>query len=139
MKTVTRYLVGFAIAAFLLTIAFKCSLSFSLDRQQFVATKIFSVLYALSMFAFGWFFGKKDGAYLPIFDVGFRFHFTTFVIHNLVCGLWFLLKLNSVREKAESFYTILIVWGILLLAHFIIYLALRKKTIDGLNRDDLFE
>ncbi|CAI8400409.1 MAG: Uncharacterised protein [Flavobacterium sp. SCGC AAA160-P02] len=41
-------------------------------------------------------FWKNDGEYLPILDIGFRFHFTTYIIHNGTSILWIELAYGSI-------------------------------------------
>lgn len=40
--------------------------------------------YGLSMAISGWYFGRKDAEYLPIYDIGFRFHLTPYLVHNMI-------------------------------------------------------
>ena len=80
MKSITPYLLKFAVTATILTGLFRYFLSTSLESNNVTMVLISSVLYGLTMFISGWFFGQKDGEYLPILDVGFRFHFATFLV-----------------------------------------------------------
>ena len=82
MKTITQYLLRFALTATVLTIIFRYFLSYGIENQSGILITISAVTYGLLMFASGWYFGRKDGEYLPIYDVGFRFHLTTYLIHN---------------------------------------------------------
>lgn len=91
------------------------------------------------MFISGWYFGKKDGEYLPIYDVGFRFHFATYFIHNLVSYLWFAFDFESSYEKILNINTTALIWGAILIIHFIFYLWTRKNSINDLDKNDFFE
>ncbi|WP_134088094.1 hypothetical protein [Olivibacter sp. XZL3] len=92
-----------------------------------------------SQFASGWFFGRKDANFLPLYDIGFRFHLATYVIYHGISLLWFALALNAKQETIDSLYRSLLLWGFFLAIHFIFYLRTRKDTIKNLSKDDLFE
>lgn len=72
MKMLTKNLLRFAIAATLLTIAFRHSLSTALESKQYALVTLIAILYSISMFASGWYFGKKDRNDLELHDIGFR-------------------------------------------------------------------
>ena len=138
-KIATPYLLQFALAATVLTIVFRYFLSYGIDSNSIVIAVLSAVLYFVCMFIAGWYFGKKDSNYLPIYDVGFRFHFTTYLVHNLISELWFILNFNSDYEKIGTVHSIVIFWGIGLLFHSLYFLRTRKTTINGLDKQDLFE
>ena len=83
MKTITSFLLRFALTAIILTIIFRYFLSYGIENKSLIIIALSAILYGAAMFISGWYFGKKDGEYLPIYDVGFRFHFTTYLIYNL--------------------------------------------------------
>lgn len=139
MKTITPYLLKFAVAAAFLTIVFRYFLSYGIDNKSAVIIALSAALYGTAMFVCGWYFGIKDGEYLPIYDVGFRFHATTYLIHNLISVLWFKLKLNSNYEQLQIIYITALIWGILLIIHFLFYLHARKNSINNLYKKDLFD
>jgi len=138
MKFVTKYLVYFAVIATALTLAFRFALSTLLANEcnfYFVA----AIIYSLCMFAAGWYYGFKDGRELPIYDVGFRFHLITYVQYFAVTGVWFLLGFNAEIEKGEKKLITALIWGFFLIIHFVYYLIARKKSVDGLKKEDLFD
>ncbi|UUV20921.1 hypothetical protein [Paenimyroides aestuarii] len=139
MKTITPYLVKFALIAALLTIVFRYFLSFGLQNNNLTLVLASSILYGAAMFCSGWYFGYKDGEYLPIFDVGFRFHLATFIVHNLISETWFLLKLQSNKENINTVHLTLLIWLLFLIIHYILYLYVKRKTIKGLDKNNLFE
>lgn len=139
MKTITTFLLRFALTATILTVIFRFTLSYGIEINSNIIIILSAVLYGVAMFIFGWYFGKKDGEYLPIYDVGFRFHFTTYLIHNLVSFLWFVFNFNSHYEKIGIIYTTAIIWGVFLIVHFISFIWTRKNSINNLNKEDLFE
>ncbi len=139
MKTITPFLLRFALTATVLTIIFRYSLSYGIENKSLIIITLSAILYGVAMFISGWYFGKKDSEYLPIYDVGFRFHFTTYLTHNLISLLWFVFGFNSQKEKIVTIYITAIIWGTLLLVHFIFFLWARKNSINNLNKEDLFE
>lgn len=139
MKTITPYLLRFALVATILTIIFRFVLSYGIENQSITIIILSGMTYGISMFISGWIIGKKDGEYLPIFDVGFRFHFTTFLVFSVISELWFILGFNSHYEKIKTIHITILIWSILLLIHFIVYLWTRKNSINNLDKNDLFE
>lgn len=139
MKTITPNLVKFAITASLVTILFRFALTFGIESKSNFLVILFSLLYALAMFVSGWTFGKKDREYLPIYDVGFRFHITTYLIHNIVSELWFALNFNSKFENISVIHSTAIIWGAFLFGHFLFFLWTRKNSINNLDKEDLFD
>jgi len=138
MRFITKNLAFFAVTATVLTLAFSFALSAMLANEcgfYFLP----AILYSLSMYAAGWSYGKKDGHELPIYDVGFRFHLATYVQYFVVTSVWFLLGLNAEVEKWESKLITALIWGFFLAIHFVYYLITRKKAIDGLKKEDLFD
>jgi len=138
-KSLTPFLLKFALTTTLLTIIFRTVLSYGLTQNNILLTILASILYSICMFISGWYFGKKDSNHLPIFDIGFRFHFTTYFVFNLISLLWFVFDFNSVSEKIENIYTTILIWGTLLFFHFLFFLRAKKKTIQGINKEDLFD
>ena len=139
MKAITSFLLKFALVASVLALIFRYFLSYGIENKSPMIIIISSVLYGVAMFTNGFYFGKKDGEYLPIYDVGFRFHFTTYLIHNAISELWFVFGYNSRYEKIEVIHATAIIWGLFLIIHFIFFLRTRKNTINSLNKEDLFE
>jgi hypothetical protein len=139
MKLITKNLLRFALAIEVLTIVFRYFLSTGIENQSSFIISTSSIAYFVLMFAFGWYFGKKDGEYLPIYDVGFRFHLTTYIIHNAISLLWIGLGFGSNHEKLSAVGMVTAYWGIGIIIHFIFYLRSRKNSIDQLDKDDLFD
>ena len=139
MKAFTTNLMYFAISFFLGAVAFRYGMSYSLECKYFDFVWILAIIYFFFNFLIGWHFCKNDYKSIPLNDVGFRFHFVTYFLFNSIGILWFLLDLNSNYESLRLVYLIAIFWGIGLIIHFIFYLLERKKSINGLSKEDLFE
>jgi hypothetical protein len=91
------------------------------------------------MYLAGWTYGKKDREFLPIHDVGFRFHLVTYFTHNMISELWFILGFNTKHENIAVIHLTGISWGIFLIIHFIFFLKARKNSINHLDKEDLFD
>lgn len=140
MKNIlTPYLLKFALAATILTIIFRFFLSYEIENKMNIMIVATAILYGIFMFIAGTYFGKKDAAYFPIYDVGFRTHLATYIICNAIGELWFIFGFNSTYETIGVIHATAIIWGIILVIHFIYFLVTRKKTINNLSKKDLFE
>lgn len=139
MKALTRNLMYFAVLFFIGAIVFRYSLSESIENRSYNLIWIIAVIYFFFNFFIGWFLGKRDYESIPLNDIGFRFHFVTYFLFNTVSMLWFSLGFNSHFESIRIVYIIALFWGIGLLIHFIFYLIERKNSINGLNKEEIFE
>jgi len=139
MKIITHNLIRFAITATALTILFRYTLTYGIENKSNLIIILSASIYAIAMFLTGWTFGKKDRKYLPIYDVGFRFHLTTYLVHNIISELWFILGFNSKYENITVIHNTAIIWGLFLIGHFVFFLWTRKNAINNLDKEDLFD
>ena len=139
MKALTKNLMYFAVLFFMGAIVFRYSLSDFIENRLLNLIWIIAIIYFFFNFFIGWFFGKKDYESIPLNDIGFRFHFVTYFLFNMVSVLWFLFGFNSHFENIRIVYITALFWGIVLLIHFIFYLIERKNSINGLNKEEIFE
>ena len=140
MKTlITSNLVKFTLTTAILTIIFRFGLSYSISNKMSIALILSSVIYAILMWCNGSYFGRKEYEYLPIYDIGFRFHLATFLAHNLTSIFWFVFGFESQYENIQTIYLTALIWAVFLIIHFIYFLSVRKSTIKNLDKNDLFE
>lgn len=139
MKSLTKNLIYFSIFFFVGAIVFRYCLSNCIENRYNNLLWVIAVAYFFFNFFIGWLFGKRDYETLPLYDVGFRFHFVTYFLFNSVSVLWFFMHFNSHVEGIRVVYITAIFWGIGLLIHFILYLIARKNTINGISKEDIFE
>jgi hypothetical protein len=90
------------------------------------------------MYVSGRFFVIKEYEYLPIGDIGFRFHLSTFVVFFTVSYSMFYLEYMSGSEPRSIIDTTLLIWGILIFTHFIFYQKFKRNNIKGINKEDIF-
>ncbi len=139
-KYITPPYLGFTATALLLTVAVRFCISTFLDLHAFEAAIFSSFVYGILIFAAGWWFGSRDAKHLPVYDIGFRFHLTTFVVYLGISYLWFALGFNSPMDKVSDILSLtVIVWGIAVFVHFVFFLSLRRRSIRGLDKKKLFE
>jgi hypothetical protein len=140
MKTfITNNLLKFTLATIILTILFRIVLSTSITNKMILAVIICSIVYGILMWFNGRYFGRKEYEYLPIYDIGFRFHLFTFLAHNLVSVLWFVFAFESKYENIKVIYITALIWSVFLIIHLIYYLSVRKSSIKNLDKENLFE
>ena len=136
---ITTNLMKFTLATLLLTLLFRFGLSTSITKHLIIAVVFSAVIYAILMWFNGRYFGWKEYEYLPIYDIGFRFHLATFLSHNLISILWFVFGLQSHYEDISVIFITAAIWSVFLFIHLIYYLSIRKSTIKDLDKKDLFE
>ena len=136
---ITQNLIKFTITTIILTILFRIGLSTSITNELTLAVILSAIIYAILMFINGSYFGRKEYEYLPIYDIGFRFHLSTFLAHNAVSILWFVFGFESKYENIKVIYITALIWSIFLIIHFAYYLSVRKSTIRNLDKEDIFE
>lgn len=139
MKTITRYLLRYAFTATILTLIFRYFLSYGIENKSDITIASSAIIYGITMFVSGGYFGKKDGEYLPIFDVGFRFHLTTYLVHNGISLFWIGLGFGATNETLGLAVMVAIYWGFFLLLHFGFYVWAKKYSINNLDKEDIFE
>lgn len=139
MKSLTKNLIFFAALFLFGAIVFRFGLSHFLENRSYSYVWFLAALYFIYNFVIGWIFGKRDHESLPLFDMGFRFHFVSYLLFNGVSLAWFLLDLNSQSENIGVVYTTAIVWGFFVGGHYILYLFAQKHAIKGINKEEIFD
>lgn len=139
MKSLTKNLIFFAALFLFGAIFFRLGLSHFLENRNYSIVWLIAIFYFIYNFVMGWLFGKRDHESLPLFDIGFRFHFVSYLLFNMVSLLWFLLELNSQYENIGVVCTTAIVWGFFVGGHYILYLIAQKHAINGINKEEIFD
>lgn len=139
MKIITRNLLFFAGLLFAYTLLFRLGLSSLLTAEKFGWVALISVFYGGIIFVTAWMTGRNDGRENFLFDAGFRWNMTTFLIWGVASEAWFLLGLHSAYESIRIVHITLLIWSGFLVLHFILFLILRKRTIKGVHKTDIFE
>lgn len=139
MKTFSKPLLYFIFVFIVLTLSFRLGLSSFLNHEQYKLVTIIAISYGILLFASGWIFGKAHGINSLKFDMGLGFHFAGFLSWSLVSLFWFYAGFNSPKESVDSVYTAMIIWGIFFLAHTVLFLYLKRDTIRGIHKTDIFD
>ena len=136
---ITYQILKFSLFTIILTILFKYCLSLFISYEDTSLIVTTSLLYFFAMLLNGYYFGKKEYKTLAIYDIGFRFHLITYLIHNSIAFLWIVVGFNSEQETFNPILKTTLFWLFGVGIHFCIYLYTKKTTIKGLHKDDLFE
>ena len=136
---ITLNLLKFTVVTVLLTLIFRIGLSASIENKMIISIVICAILYAVFMLLNGSYYGRRDYDDLPIYDIGFRFHFSTFLAHNLISILWFLFSFQSKYENIRVIYITAGVWLVFIVIHLFYYLSSKKSSIKNLDKENLFE
>jgi hypothetical protein len=139
MKALTKNLVNFSIFFFMGTVVFRYCLSNCIENRYTYLLWVTSLTYFFFNLFIGRRFGKQDYETLPLYDIAFRFHLATYTIFNGVSVLWFFMHFNSHFEDISGVFITAAYWGIGLSIHFISYLVAGKHTINGIDKEDIFE
>ena len=139
MKAFTKNLMLFVLFFFAGAILFRYGLSSFLENRMYGAVWILAAVYFFYNFGIGWVFGKRDYEDFPLYDVGFRFHFATYVVFIVVSEFWFILGYHASFENIKTVHYTALFWGIGVVIHFIFYLLSRKNAIKGIHKPEIFE
>ena len=139
MKIITRNLLAFATLLLLYTVLFRFGLSSLLTAEKWIWVMVISVIYGAMIFVTAWMTGRRDGKENFLFDAGFRWNLTTFIVWGTASEAWFLLGFHSAHESIRVVHITLLIWSGFLILHFILFLILRRRTIKGIHKSDIFE
>jgi len=139
MKIVSRNLLLYALLLLIYSVLFRFGLSTMLTAERWVWVVLISVAYGAAIFFTAWMTGKRDGMNNFLFDAGFRWNLTTFIVWGAVSEAWSLMGFQSVHEPIRIVHITLLIWSGFLFLHFILFLILRRRTIKGVHKSDIFE
>ncbi len=80
MKIITRNLLLFAILLFAYTLLFRFGLRILLTAEKWIWVMVISLIYGAIIFVTAWMTGRRDGKENFLFDAGFRWNLTTFIV-----------------------------------------------------------
>ena len=137
--TITKSLIQFITVTTFLTVIFRISLSEFLNEQLWSFVFIPPLIYFILMYVSGRYFGIKEYKYLPIGDIGFRFHVSTFIVFLIVSYLMYYLGYMSNSEPRGILDITISIWGIFLIIHMILFFKSKNDNIIGINKEDIFD
>ena len=139
MKILSLNQQRFAAAFFILTVLLQAAITILLNAKEFTLVWLTIPFYIVPVFLAGWYLGKKDNEILPLAITGFKFHLLTYIIANGIAMAKHLLGLASIYEKLGTVYLTIIFWGLGLLLHFVLFLIVRRSSIKGIDKSEIFE
>jgi len=139
MKFITKNLIAYAFLLLAYSLIFRYTLSSLLDAEKFILAMVSGVVYGVLIFITAWILGKAHSIKKFVFDAGLGFNVTTYIVWGLVSELWFIFGFNSKYESIISVHYALIIWGVFLALHFLVYWRLRSKTIKGVLKSEIFD
>ena len=137
MKALTIRLGQFAISALFLTVLFRYALNLCIGVNSLFGTASCSIVYGGLMYLLGWYFGKKDAVENEVHDIGFRYHFVTYILCIGIGYGAYYWGWNT--ETLRAMAITVISWGIGLAIHFVFFLLEQRKTIKGYAKDEIFQ
>ena len=137
MRVFTQRLGQFAISALIFTIAFRYALDLAVGKESLAAALVCSIVYFGLMFFAGWYYGSKDAVENEIHDIGFRFHFITYVFCIALGYASYFIGWNT--EPLRSLNIGAMSWGIGLALHFVFFLLAQKNAIRGYAKEEIFQ
>lgn len=105
--------------------------------KSFPAALMCSIVYFGLMFFAGWYYGSKDAVENEIHDIGFRFHFITYVLCIALGYASYFIGWNT--EPLRSLNIGAMSWGIGLALHFVFFLFAQKNAIRGYAKEEIFQ
>lgn len=140
MKIISRHLLIFFGLATLWTILFRWRLSEAIAQEDADQAVIVAIFYGLAMGLSGFLTGRANGTHQFFADLGLRWNLATYIAWGLVSELWFAIGNPSSGEQAEVVHWTLLLWGIGIALHAIVFLIInRNRNIRGLQKSEIFE
>ena len=137
MRVFTQRLGQFAVSALICTAAFRYALNLAIGKESLAAALGCSIIYFGLMYLAGWYFGSKDAVENEIHDIGFRYHFITYLLCIALGYASYYIGWNT--ETIKSMNIGAIAWGIGLAIHFVFFLLAQKNAIRGYAKEDIFQ
>lgn len=138
MKIFTRQLIIFAMLMAAYTLIFRIGLSWCIGHETWILLGALSLIYGVTIFFTAFFLGRSDAQENPFFDLGLRFHVTSYLVWGAVSFGWFYLGNPHKYEHVTDILHPLLYWGFILMLHTLIFLIARKNTIRGIPKDEIF-
>lgn len=139
MKIFNGFVALHAVLFCVYTVTFRYYLSRSLIAGNYHLPWIFAALYGILVFTTAWNLGSKKSKRILVMDAGLPFHASTYFVWGLVSEIWFLLGYSAPQESIGTVHLTLLVWSVFLAAHTIFFFILRKNTVKGISKSEIFE
>lgn len=135
MRFINKYILAFLLILISTAVTFYLALQHFLETQQYNYISFLSIGYMLIIFFSAFILGKKDiyeGYY------GFNYHFFTYVVCNAVPLI--LVRANVIDTTFEDgTYKVMATWGVGVFVHFIVFIVLRRRSLKGFDKKEIFD
>ncbi len=139
MKVFSKQFTAFLALMAVYTLVFRISLSHFLTDYSPLGIALSAAIYSIIIFFTAFFLGKADGQKNAFFDIGLRWNLGSMFIWSAVSFAWFFWGKPAEYEYAVQIIRALLIWGFITLFHVGIFLWVRRKTIKGIHRSEIFE
>lgn len=131
----SRNLKLFGVLAITYSLVFNYYYSAFITGSQWTNVTIAAAIYFVLMFATGLLFGAKDPVRATRVDLGFQYHFVTYLVVNTTWILWTLLGFSADADSVGMRVIANLSWGVGLLIHYLVV----RRMIKGIPRGQVFE
>ncbi len=139
MKSSKKYLLVFALLYAFCTLIFRATLSYSLEHHLYYLIWVASAVYFILLFSIGWILGKAYSFQRIKNDFGLFFHISSYLSVIITTEMWFIFGHPATNETIKHVNYMALYWGILLFIHIVIYFILKRKTIRGISKSEIFD
>jgi len=139
MKLISKQYLLYLSTVVIYTLVFRIFLSHFISNYSPVMILIVAVAYGALMFITAFYLGKSDGISNGFFDIGLRWHLGTMILWTLVSLAWLYFGNKAESEHPVQVYHTLLIWSFFAIAHIIVFLVVRRKTIKGIHKSEIFE
>lgn len=135
LQKMTNNLRYFSGLTFIFSLAFFYLLYTDLSIQHFNHIWIYVVAYGSLLCISGLTLGYKDSVRNTRLDLGFQYHFITFIIVNCIGIVAFLTLMEVTAETLIASFLSILFWALGLGVHY--YFS--SKSIKGFDKEDIFD
>ncbi len=139
MKIFSKNYLIFLALILVYTILFRYTLGSFLAVEKYGWVIAVACIYGFLMGFTGWFTGIREGRANFLFDAGFRWSLGTYLVFGIVSMAWVHIPIKPWSGSAWNVHIALIIWGFFVLMHLLFFLLLRRRTIKGVHKADIFE
>jgi len=135
MNFINKYVVTFALIATVICASFFMAMEYFITNGIYSMLLVSAILYAAFMFILGMFIGSKD-----IYEgyIGLNYHLTTYAICNIVPLVLICTGLVT-KFTYHHIFSIMLFWGVFTIPHIIAFITMRKRSIRGIDKKELFD
>ena len=139
MERKKNELLWFALTLIIVTVAFMYLRAYFFEQNQIGVAGIAGLVYGLSFPIFALVFGGKNLLKNLLCKIGFYYNLIAYIIYGVISEMWFLLNFASEYKLIWNIHRNLILWGLALVIHFILFRYLRQSTLKDIHKEEIFD